>query len=284
MIRRLLLTVLFAFVLPAAANAGYVEGLTAANNGDLATARREWLIAANEGDAQAQYGLGTLYEFDLGVPLDYVQAYEWFDLASGASDYQISSSAAEARDKLATQMTPDQIATAQHLASQVQANIESSGNVVRRTDDPATAAIDVLRSKLLGPGPSKTEVPVDEDGGTFLVPVVIDGVITLKFTVDSGAADVSIPADVVSTLMRMGELKSDDFIGTQTFTLADGSAAPSQTFRIRSLQVGDKVLENVIGSIAPAQGVLLLGQSFLANFQSWSIDNSRQMLVLQSSN
>ena len=35
-----------------------------------------------------------------------------------------------------------------------------------------------------------------------MVPVQINGAITLDFTVDSGAADVSVPADVFSTLAR----------------------------------------------------------------------------------
>jgi predicted aspartyl protease len=63
--------------------------------------------------------------------------------------------------------------------------------------------------------------------------------------------------------------------------LADGSKLPSLTFRMRSLKVGDKVVENVIGSVAPAAGQLLLGQSFLSRFRSWSVDNERGLLVLE---
>jgi Aspartyl protease len=64
-------------------------------------------------------------------------------------------------------------------------------------------------------------------GGTFEVPVEINGAITLNFVIDSGAADVTIPADVVSTLIRMGTIKPSDFIGRQTYVLADGSESPS---------------------------------------------------------
>ena len=39
------------------------------------------------------------------------------------------------------------------------------------------------------------------DGGTFRVPVTINDELTLKFVIDSGAADVSVPADVVMTLV-----------------------------------------------------------------------------------
>jgi hypothetical protein len=45
------------------------------------------------------------------------------------------------------------------------------------------------------------------------VPVLINNAITLNFVVDSGASDVSIPADVVMTLVRTGTLKEADFIG-----------------------------------------------------------------------
>jgi predicted aspartyl protease len=123
-------------------------------------------------------------------------------------------------------------------------------------------------------------IPLLAEGGTFVIPVLINGQITLNFTIDSGAADVSIPADVVSTLIRTGTIQKSDFIGQRTYRLADGSTAPSATFVIRSLKVGNHLLENVTGSIASAQADLLLGQSFLSRFNSWSIDNKRRVLLL----
>ena len=59
-----------------------------------------------------------------------------------------------------------------------------------------------------------------------MVPVLINGAITLNFVIDSGATDVSVPADVVMTLIRTGTLQDTDFIGTQTYKLADGSTGP----------------------------------------------------------
>jgi clan AA aspartic protease (TIGR02281 family) len=123
-------------------------------------------------------------------------------------------------------------------------------------------------------------VSMDRDGGAFKVPVTINGQLTLGFIVDSGASDVSIPADVALTLWRTGTITEADFLGARTYTMADGSTVPSQRFLIRSLKVGDKVLENVTASIAPVAGGLLLGQSFLTRFKSWSIDNQRQALIL----
>jgi predicted aspartyl protease len=126
----------------------------------------------------------------------------------------------------------------------------------------------------------RSEIALHGEGGAFTVPVSINGAITLQFTIDSGAADVSIPADVVTTLIRTGTIDRSDFLGSRTYVLADGSKTPSTVFRLRSLRVGGREVQNVTASIAPVKGSLLLGQSFLRQFGSWSIDNRRGVLVL----
>jgi aspartyl protease family protein len=130
-------------------------------------------------------------------------------------------------------------------------------------------------------GQGKTEVPLKPSGGTFIVPVTVNNTLQLAFTIDSGASDVTVPADVVLTLVRTGTISDTDFKGKRSYTLADGSSVQSRVFNIRSLTVGDRVLENVTGSVASVSGSLLLGQSFLRRFRSWSIDNQRMVLVLE---
>jgi clan AA aspartic protease (TIGR02281 family) len=125
------------------------------------------------------------------------------------------------------------------------------------------------------------DVALRQEGGVFVVPVTINNTLSLNFIVDSGASDVSIPVDVVLTLMRTGSITQADFLNKETYTLADGSTVPSQVLRIRSLKVGDKVLENVRASVASVKSPLLLGQSFLSRFKSWRIDNARHALVLE---
>jgi clan AA aspartic protease (TIGR02281 family) len=124
-------------------------------------------------------------------------------------------------------------------------------------------------------------VPLQKLGGTFVVPVLINKVLTLNFVIDSGASDVSIPADVVSTLIRAGTISRDDFIGTQNYKLADGTIIPAATFHIHSLKIGSIELEYVVGSVSKSEGSLLLGQSFLERFKHWSIDNEHQSLLLE---
>jgi len=128
---------------------------------------------------------------------------------------------------------------------------------------------------------SKIGVSLKSDAGILVVPVHINGTVTLDFVVDSGASYVSIPADVFSTLNRAGTVEENDYVGKQTFVLADGTKSESMIFTIRSLKVGDIIIKNVKASVASARGSLLLGQSFLERFKSWSIDNTKHELVLE---
>jgi clan AA aspartic protease (TIGR02281 family) len=134
-------------------------------------------------------------------------------------------------------------------------------------------------SSVQSPAPQLV-IPLRNDGGIFVVPVEINGAITLDFVIDSGASDVSLPADVVSVLIRTGTIQPSDFVGQQTYVLADGTEAPSDVFIIKSLKLGGHVIEDVKGHIASPKGPLLLGQSFLRHFRSWSIDNAMHALVL----
>jgi clan AA aspartic protease (TIGR02281 family) len=140
--------------------------------------------------------------------------------------------------------------------------------------------LNAAHERSVEPVRSNHGILIEVEGGTFIVPVTINSQITLKFTIDSGAADVAVPADVVLMLIRTGSIVKEDFLGEQQYQLADGSTVPSPVFTIRSLKVGDKVLENVRASVASINGSLLLGQSFLNRFSSWAVDNKNRLLFL----
>lgn len=67
---------------------------------------------AEEGIAESQYDLGLLYSTGKGVPLDYVTAHKWFNLAAlrGMAD------AREHRAELAGQMSSGDVNEALRLA------------------------------------------------------------------------------------------------------------------------------------------------------------------------
>ena len=109
----------------------------------------------------------------------------------------------------------------------------------------------------------------------------INDEITLRFVLDSGASDVAIPLDVFLTLRRTGTIKDSDLRAEQTYVLADGSTTKERTFVIRSLVVGGLKISNVSGSVTNPNGPLLLGQSFLKRFKSWSVDNVTQEIIIK---
>jgi clan AA aspartic protease (TIGR02281 family) len=124
------------------------------------------------------------------------------------------------------------------------------------------------------------EVPLKEKGGIFVIPIQINGTLTLDLVLDSGATDVQIPQDVFSTLVRANTIAPDDFIGKRTYTLADGSTQEAPLFLVRELRVGNLMLRNVRASVGLASGELLLGESFLSRIAEWTLDNQRHVLKL----
>ena len=58
-------------------------GVDAYKRGDYATALREWRPLAEQGDAGAQFYLGTLYAFGRGVSQNYAAARQRYGRAAG---------------------------------------------------------------------------------------------------------------------------------------------------------------------------------------------------------
>lgn len=145
---------------------------------------------------------------------------------------------------------------------------------------PASAASGPAGARSTAPGGS-VSVPIRRQGGTFTVPVEVNERVTLRFVVDSGASDVNIPSDVVAGMLASGALSRSDFLGRRDYVLADGSRISAETFRIRSLRIGGRVVEDVVATAGGLSSPFLLGQSFLRRLKSWSIDNANDTLVLE---
>jgi clan AA aspartic protease (TIGR02281 family) len=85
-----------------------------------------------------------------------------------------------------------------------------------------------------------------------------------------------------NTLVQNGTVTRADMRGTQTYRTANGEPMKGLVFILRSVQVGDKVAYDVEASVSEgvSNNAMLLGQSFLGKFKSWSIDNQYKRLVL----
>jgi uncharacterized protein len=79
---------------------------------DYVAAAKLYRLAAEQGHAKAQDTLGVMYVGGWGVPKDDVLAYMWFNLSAAQGDTE----AAESRDILSKHMSSGQIAEAQKLA------------------------------------------------------------------------------------------------------------------------------------------------------------------------
>ena len=70
---------------------------------DYAQAAKWFRLAADQANAWAQGMLGIMYQAGDGVPQDYVEAHKWFNLsAAWAPDADIRERAVKARDELAS--------------------------------------------------------------------------------------------------------------------------------------------------------------------------------------
>ena len=74
-----ILTIIFALLISTSILADFEKGKNAYNSGDYRTALKELLPYANEGDARAQWALGSMYRWGYGVLKDYSEARKWFE-------------------------------------------------------------------------------------------------------------------------------------------------------------------------------------------------------------
>jgi TPR repeat protein len=81
---------------------------------DYAEAFQWFQLAADQELAEAQLSLGVMYDQGRGVPQNYVEAYKWYALSAA----QGNTIAVTNRDIVLGQMTPAQIAEGQRLAAE----------------------------------------------------------------------------------------------------------------------------------------------------------------------
>jgi TPR repeat protein len=225
---------------------------------DYNEAVKWYRLAADKGDGSAENNLGSIYENGRGVTKDHSEAIKWYRLAAEHGD-------ASAQNNLGS---------IYEYGRGVPKDYEEAIKWYRLGAEQGNA---FAQNKLGMAYENGQGVPKDYD----------EAIKWYRGAADRGNAAAQSRlrwmyenGEGVRTLMRMGKLKESDYLGAKTYVLADGSTFPAQTFRIRSLKVGNKVLENVNGSIASVKGGLLLGQSFLSRFKSWSVDNTKHALLL----
>ena len=111
---------------------------------DYKTAVKWYTLAAEQGDAVAQTAVGLMYAQGHGVVQDIVYAHMWYNIASSNGDVY----GGKLRNRVAKQMTPSQIETAQKLAREcVERNFKDCGyksqKPMKKTDLNVKTAFEV---------------------------------------------------------------------------------------------------------------------------------------------
>jgi predicted aspartyl protease len=296
--------------------AQYKVGLLYAESRNLIDAARYYQLAADKGNAEAQFRLAGLNCNGLGVPKNSAECIRLYRLAADAGITQAQVNLA-ARYLTGDGTTPNRNEAAR-LAKIAADKGDATGEMLlglcyelgagvpkdraeaerlyrlaaAQGNASAQKALDRLSGKTPSPPPTQAgaqptvsvttlSVALRPAAGILTVPAVLNGAVAANFVVDSGASLVSIPENVIQALRAAGKLSDSDFTSEVTSKLADGSVVKSKVFVLRQLAVGNRVLENIPAIAAPSKGVPLLGQSFLQRFSSWSIDNERKVLLLR---
>lgn len=126
-----------------------------------------------------------------------------------------------------------------------------------------------------------TIVQMENRNGVKYIWVEING-LKLKFIFDTGASNVCISAAEATVLYRQGTLQNDDILNLQYFQDATGAISVGTRINIKTLKIGDRILENIEAIVIDNnQAPLLLGQSVLEKFGKITIDNDRNLLILK---
>ena len=120
---------------------------------------------------------------------------------------------------------------------------------------------------------------MERENGVYKVPVTVNGV-PMKFILDTGASLISMSETEAESMYERGAITTADIIGRSRFQDATGAISPGAVVRLKSVQIGDRVLENVRANIVSgSKAPLLLGQSALSQFGKISVDYRRNVVT-----
>lgn len=122
---------------------------------------------------------------------------------------------------------------------------------------------------------------MEQENGVKYVWIEVNG-IKLRFIFDTGASSICISSSEASVLYRQGTLSEEDFIGLENFQDATGRISQGAKVILRTVKVGDNLLENVEATVIDNENApLLLGQSALERFGSIQIDNDNNRIIFK---
>ncbi len=127
----------------------------------------------------------------------------------------------------------------------------------------------------------QTVVKLIKKNGIYSVPCEINGKLT-SFYFDTGASDLTISINFFKDAVEQGILEVSDLLPEiVNYKVANGEVSIGRRINIRELKIGNLLLENILATVvADSSAPLLLGQSVLKQFGSYTIDNTTSTLII----
>jgi aspartyl protease family protein len=124
-------------------------------------------------------------------------------------------------------------------------------------------------------------IDMEVKNGVRYVWIEING-LNLKFIFDTGASNICISSAEAAVLYRQGTLTNDDILSTEYFQDATGKISEGTEINLRTVKIGNVVLENIKATIIDNPNApLLLGQTVLERFGNIEIDNTNNRIILK---
>ncbi len=125
------------------------------------------------------------------------------------------------------------------------------------------------------------KLDMEIENGVRYVWIEVNG-IRLRFIFDTGASSICISPIEASVLYRQGTLKQEDILSVEYFQDATGRISEGTKVNLRTVRIGDAVLENIEATVVDnVNAPLLLGQSVLENFGKIEIDNEKGQIIFK---
>lgn len=152
---------------------------------------------------------------------------------------------------------------------------------VVNTVDIITPPEEIERTVIKNKTHGKTVVKMTKKQGVYEIPIEVNGM-PMSFIFDTGAGTISISAAEAIVLQKQGSLTDDDILGVSQFTTATGEVSEGMFINLKTVKIGDRVLENIEASVVHnLEAPLLLGQSVLEEFGKVSIDYTKNEIILE---
>lgn len=140
-----------------------------------------------------------------------------------------------------------------------------------------------LSTILLTSTLAQQRIPMQlEPSGIYTIPCEVNG-LKLRFVFDTGASDVHLSLLDAAFMIKNGYIKKEDFIGKNSYSMADGSIAENAIVNLKEIKIGNTVIHNVRACISKKMdAALLLGQSAIKKIGKYTVDHN--YLILQDKN